>query len=92
MIHMILQLIRWNGYVYGFSLDDNTIDISDIVDILKYTIKNDVNVWIHEIFLLCFVRSIATKYISLNNEPCLAIDLNSDENNKRLWHCPFMVR
>lgn len=42
--------------------------------------------------MLCFVRSIATKYISLSNEPCLAIDLNSDENNKRLWHCPFMVR
>ena len=56
MIHMILQLIRWNGYVYGFSLDDNTIDISDIVDILKYTIKNDVNVWIYKIFL-CYVLS-----------------------------------
>ena len=56
MIQMILQLIRWNGYVYGFSLDDNTIDISDIVDILKYTIKNDVNVWIYKI-LLCYVLS-----------------------------------
>ena len=56
MIQIILQLIRWNGYVYGFSLDDNTIDISDIVDILKYTIKNDVNVWIYKIFL-CYVLS-----------------------------------
>ena len=52
---MILQ-ITWNGYVYGFSLDDNTIDISDVVDILKYTIKNDVNVWIYKIFL-CYVLS-----------------------------------
>ena len=47
------------------------------------------------IVLLSFSRSLATKYISLNNEPCLArptlIDLNSDELSRGLFHYSFMI-
>ena len=35
-----MKKIRLDGYVYDFSVDYNTIDVSDIVDIHKYLMKN----------------------------------------------------
>ena len=40
----ILKLISWekarlNGYLYEFSIDFNTIDVSDIITIHKYLLK-----------------------------------------------------
>lgn len=34
-----LKKTELKGYVYGFCVDYNTIDISDIVNILKYSMK-----------------------------------------------------
>ena len=31
----------FNGYIYGFSTDYNTIAVSDILDIHKYVMKNN---------------------------------------------------
>ena len=45
------------------------------------------------IVLLRFSRSLATKCISLNNEPCSSkltiIDLNPNVHNQGLCHYPF---
>lgn len=45
---------------------------------------------------LSFSASLATKFISLNNYPCITkptfIDLNPDKHNQDLIHYIFMVK
>ena len=47
------------------------------------------------IALLSFSGSLATKYTSLNNQPCMTrpalIDLNPDKHNQGMYHYLFMI-
>ena len=44
---------------------------------------------------MSFSKSLAAKYVSLNNQPCIVkstlIDLNPDEPRKELYYHPFLV-
>ena len=92
-----MKKIGLYGYVYDFSNDNNSIDDVDILDMYKYFMKNyDIRIMftlLKHMFiaLLGFNGSLATKCVSLNNEPCMTrptlIDLNSIELN----YCSFMI-
>ena len=72
--------------MYDFSANHNSIDKFDVLNILniqKYLkIKNRVTKKVF-VALLSFSKSLPTKYVSLNNEPCVTrsfpIDLNHVE-------------
>ena len=80
-----------NEYVYDFSVDHNSIDVDDTLDIRKYLMKN-MFIFIKQMLvgLLSFGGSLATKYVSLNNQPCVTkptlVDLNPDD----LRYDPFI--
>ena len=85
-----------NGYVYHFSVDHDTIDNTDITDIQDYFIKKYI-VWMFRfstqgfiVLLLCFGGSSATKWISLNNQPCTVRPTLIDLNPEELHYYPFM--
>ena len=69
--------------MYDFSANHNSIDKFDVLNIQKYLkIKNRVTKKVF-VALLSFSKSLPTKYVSLNNEPCVTrsfpIDLNHVE-------------
>ena len=80
----------------NFSVDCNTIDISDIVDIHKYLIKQHNVVEMHGLFKQTFIvlvlvllglllGSLTTKCVSVNNQACMVrpnfVGLNPDKFN-----------
>ena len=91
-----------NGYVSNFSVDYNTLDVSDIVDTHLHLMKNKqykIILWNNLYNIKSFSRSLdcvvkvsdCKKCIYLNNGPSLVrptlIDLNSNELN----YYPLMV-
>ena len=73
--------------MYNFPVDDGTINISDIKDTHRYLMKNHNIVYMLGFFKQAFIvlafwlgGSLATKCVSLNNQPCTSrptfIDLN----------------
>ena len=69
-----------NGYLYDFSVDYNAVDKSKIVKskimykylVLNHNIKDFI--LLSKYFLyLSFSGSLATKWVSLNNEPCVGL-------------------
>ena len=95
-----------NGYVYGFSVDYNTTDASDIVDIHKYSMKKKQHTIMFKVIkqaliaLLSFSGSLAhqakvsegTECVSLNNESCIARPKLNELNQEELFYYPHMVR
>ena len=87
------------AYVYIFSVDCNTVDISDILEIHKYFMKRrnivEMPGFIRQTFtalvlvLLGFKGSLATKCISTNNQSYMIIPMLSDLNPDDLRYYPF---
>ena len=94
-----------NGNVYDFSVDYNSIDKSDIFNSHKYLMtKNNIKKMFSLIkqvliVLLSFNRSLArvtkvsdrTKYVPLNDEPCIVRPILIDLNHVELKYYPFMI-
>ena len=97
-----MSKLSLNSTVYGYSVDQSEIEKEDILNIHDYLMKSNnakrLLRFIKQAFitLLSFSRLLATKCISLNNEPCLVratlIDLNSDEHNQGLPYFPFIMK
>ena len=84
------------GHAYDFAVDYDNIDVDDFLDIHKYLIvKNDKKMFSLikqvSIALLTFSGSLATKYMSLNNEPYMIGPLLIDLNPAELNYYPFMI-
>ena len=51
-----------NGYVYNFSVDYNSIAVSDIVDLHKYLMQKHNIKWcsnlLNQVFLRCYVLAV----------------------------------
>ena len=101
-----MKWIELNGVVYDFLIDHGVIDVKDIRHIGNYFMKKqNILFWFiksaffmllsldQTICIKCFKALVTqkVKWISLNNQPCLArhilIGLNWDE----LDYYPFMV-
>ena len=91
--------------MYAFSVNYNTIDVSDVADIHKYLMKKTYK-WMFKIYskqmftsLIRFSGSSANiakvpdhrKCISLNNEPFLPRPILIELNPKKLYYHPFPV-
>ena len=89
------------GYAYDLSVDYDTTDVNNIMDIYIYLI---VIKWVEMIFglvgqaiigLLRFIKSLAAKCIRLNNKPCIASstfrDLTPNKYSLALRHYPYLV-
>ena len=64
--------VSLNGNIYDFSVDYNSIDKSDILNIHKYLMTNNNIMFSLFIVLLSFSKSLAwdrAKYLFLNDEP-----------------------
>ena len=87
------------AYVYIFSVDYNTVDVSDILEIHKYFMKRrnivEMPGFIRQTFtalvlvLLGFKGSLATKCISTNNQSYMIRPMLSDLNPDDLRYYPF---
>ena len=77
--------------MYDFSANHNSIDKFDVLNIQKYLkIKNRVTKKVF-VALLSFSKSLPTKYVSLNNEPCVTRSFPIDLNHVELKNYPFMI-
>ena len=80
-----------------FSFYYNGIDVVDISDMFKYFMKNhDIKIMftlIKQMFiaLLSFTGSLATKCVSLDNEPCMTGPTLIDSNSIELNYYSFMI-
>ena len=82
-----------NGYMYEFSINYNTTDVSDVH---KYWMKKQYERmfwWIKQVFivLVTFSGSLAAKSMFLNGEPYLARPTVIDLNPNELHYYPFMI-
>ena len=74
-----------------FSANYNSIDKFDVLNVQKYSkIKNRVT---KKVFvpLLNFSKSLPTKCVSLNSEPCMTRSFPIDLNHVELKYYPFMI-
>ena len=71
---------RRDWYLYDFSPDHNTFDVSNIVNIKQASTA-----------LLTFSESLARKYIYVNIEQCLARPTVIDLNPNELQSYPFLT-
>ena len=77
--------------MYDFSANHNSIDKFDVLNIQKYLkIKNRVTKKVF-VALFSFSKSLPTKYVSLNNEPCMIRSFPIDLNHVELKYYPFMI-
>ena len=89
--------VSLNENVYDFSQDYNSIDRSDILNIHKVLKnKNYMKIMfsvIEQVFigLLRFRESLATKCVSLNDEPCMVRSTLIDLNPVELKYYPFTI-
>ena len=85
--------VSLKGNVYDFSIDYNGTDKSDILNIHKYlVVKNNIMFWLVKqvfIVLLSFSGSLATKCVSVNNEPCRTRPTLIDLNHVKFNYYPF---
>ena len=89
-----------NGSVYDFSVDYDTIDISNTGDIHKYLMEKhnivsmsgfiNQTLMVLVMLLLAFGGSLGTKYVYLNNQPYTTRSILADFNTDKLCHYPFM--
>ena len=91
-----MKKTRLYGYAYDFSVYYDTIDVDDILDIHKYLMKSMMwnNVYVNFlvfIVLLSFKGSLATKCVSLNNEPCMTRPTLIDFHSVELNFYSFMI-
>ena len=67
---MAIYLISLEGSVYDFSVDCYAVNKSNILNIYKYLMdKNNIK---SVYCIIEFCGSLAAKYVSLINEPCMA--------------------
>ena len=86
------------AYEYIFSVDCNTVDISDILEIHKCFMKRrsivEMPGFIRQTFtalvlvLLSFKGSLPTKCLSMNNQSCMIRPKLSDLNPDDLYYYP----
>ena len=86
------------AYEYIFSVDCNTVNISDILEIHKCFMKRrsivEMPGFIRQTFtalvlvLLSFIGSLPTKCISMNNQSCMIRPKISDLNPDDLYYYP----
>ena len=87
------------SYVYDFSIDYDSIDVDDILDIHKIWWKTWYKIlfrFVKKLFieLLRFGGSLVSgsvKCVSINNEPCLVRSTLIDLNSNDCHYYPFMA-
>ena len=84
--------------MYDFSFNYSAINKSDMSNIHKYLmVKTNIDFFFFDlikqfsIVLLSLGEFLATKHISLNNEPCMARPFLTDLNPGEVKYYPFMI-
>ena len=94
----------FNGYIYDFNVDYNSIGIDDILDIHKYLMeKNDIVLKMFRFMKRIFVSAImlfgynlsgvnSLEYVSINNQECKVRQEIVNVNSKEPIFYPFSIR
>ena len=92
LVLLSLQKYLVNGNMYDFPVDYNSIDKFDIIK--NSEIFNKLMVSLIKqmvIVLLSFTSSLATKFVSLNDEPCMVRPTVIGLNPVELKYYPLMI-